>query len=348
MSNEGYDYERLRRERGPHERHPSDGSDNTVNIRQPLLDRPAEGSDSSDYSYVDSRAFESCSFSRDGKSGPPPTGDESGSKGSRDDHSTSSQPEHRDMREDLRRSFDAPHYVRDRSPHKRETPFFRHSPVGGKDSPRSRFSSSDSRSSYSSERSETYPSGQSQSIRQVRPFQPLRPFRGISPSKVSSVVSSEVIYNLSRQTEKELNEAARKWATEELQKANESNLPKISEHEAGPAATEVTDQPEPATDTIELLEDSELNNRSKVIASKVQEIQQAFQQDCETFAVAVNMLIDKDPSLENSIQFSLRQNLQERSKWYVEELKHFIEEYDPSSQEFGGSGQLPPCPDRVL
>lgn len=46
------------------------------------------------------------------------------------------------------------------------------------------------------------------------------------------------------------------------------------------------------------------------------------------------MLIDKDPSLEKPIQFSLRQNLHEIGERCIEELKHFIADYDAASQEF--------------
>lgn len=38
----------------------------------------------------------------------------------------------------------------------------------------------------------------------------------------------------SRLTEKELAEAASKWAAEKLEKADESNLPEISEYEVRP------------------------------------------------------------------------------------------------------------------
>ncbi|KAG5212040.1 periphilin-1 isoform 3, partial [Lynx pardinus] len=60
-----------------------------------------------------------------------------------------------------------------------------------------------------------------------------------------------------------------------------------------------------------------------------------YRQDCETFGMVVKMLIEKDPSLEKSIQFALRQNLHEIGERCVEELKHFIAEYDTSSQDFG-------------
>ncbi|XP_032449410.1 periphilin-1-like [Lynx canadensis] len=163
--------------------------------------------------------------------------------------------------------------------------------------------------------------------------------RDTSPSSSSAVPSSKVLDKPSRLTEKELAEAASKWAAEKLEKADESNLPEISEYEAGSTAPLFIDQPEEpesnATDGMELFEDSQLTSRSKAIASKTKEIEQVYRQDCETFGMVVKMLIEKDPSLEKSIQFALRQNLHEIGERCVEELKHFIAEYDTSSQDFG-------------
>ncbi|XP_065790671.1 periphilin-1 isoform X6 [Muntiacus reevesi] len=285
--------------------------------------------------------------------------DESGYRWTRDDHSASRQPEYRDMRDSFRRKgFYSSHYVRDRSPHKRDTPFFRESPVGRKDSPHSRSGSSVSSRSYSPERSKTYSFHQSQHRKPVRagacykrqnegkpergkerPVQPLKTSRDTSPSSSSAVAATKVLDKPSRLTEKELAEAASKWAAEKLEKADESNLPEISEYEAGSTAPLFIDHPvEPesnAADGIELFGDSQLTNRSKAIATKTKEIEQVYRQDCETFGMVVKMLIEKDPSLEKSIQFALRQNLHEIGERCVEELKHFIAEYDTSSQDFG-------------
>ncbi|XP_037692728.1 periphilin-1-like isoform X2 [Choloepus didactylus] len=300
MWSEGrYDYERLPRERLPPRSHPSDGYHRVVNIvpkKPPLLDRPGEGSYNRYYSHVDYRENdEGRSFSHDRRSGPPHRGDESGYRWPRDDHSASRQPEYRDVRDGFRRkSFYSSHYVRDRSPHKRDTPFFRDSPVGRKDSPHSRSGSSVSSRSYSPERSKTYSFHQSQHRSKERPVQSLKTSRDTSPSSSSAVASSKVLDKPSRLTEKELAEAASKWAAEKLEKADDSNLPEISEYEV-------------------------------------------YRQDCETFGMVVKMLIEKDPSLEKSIQFALRQNLHEIGERCVEELKHFIAEYDTSSQDFGES-----------
>ncbi|KAM5251647.1 periphilin-1 isoform 9-T14 [Hipposideros larvatus] len=308
MWSEGrYDYERLSRERGPPRSHPSD-----------------------EPSY----------------------------KWTRDDHSTSRQPEYRDTRDGFRRKSFYSSYVRERSPHKRESSFLRDSPVSRKESPHSRSGSSVSSRSYSPEKSKTYSFHQSQHRKlervrasykrqnegkpergKERPVQSLKTSRDTSPSSSSAISSSKVLDKPSRLTEKELAEAASKWAAEKLEKADESNLPEISEYEAGPTAPLLIDQSEEpesnATDGIELFEDSQLNSRSKAIASKTKEIEQVYRQDCETFGMVVKMLIEKDPSLEKSIQFALRQNLHEIGERCVEELKHFITEYDTSNQDFG-------------
>ncbi|KAI4545042.1 hypothetical protein MG293_005308 [Ovis ammon polii] len=364
MWSEGrYDYERLPRERVPPRSHPSDGYRRVVNVvpkKPPLLDRPGEGSYNRYYSHVDYRDYdEGRSFSHDRRSGPPHRGHESGYRWARDDHSASRQPEYRDMRDSFRRkNFYSSHYVRDRSPHKRDTPIFRESPVGRKDSPHSRSGSSVSSRSYCPERSKTYSFHQPQHRKSMRtgacykrqnegkperakerPVQPLKTSRDTSPSSSSAVPSSKVLEKPSRLTEKELAEAASKWAAEKLEKADESNLPEISEYEAGSTAPLFIDHPvEPesnATDGIELFEDSQLTSHSKAIATKTKEIEQVYRQDCETFGMVVKMLIEKDPSLEKSVQFALIQNLHEISERCVEELKHFIAEYDTSSQDFG-------------
>ncbi|VFV24328.1 periphilin-1 isoform 5 [Lynx pardinus] len=202
MWSEGrYDYERLPRERVPPRSHPSDGYHRVVNIvpkKPPLLDRPGEGNYNRYYSHVDYREYdEGRSFSHDRRSGPPHRGDESGYRWTRDDHSTSRQPEYRDMRDGFRRkSFYPSHYARDRSPHKRDPPFFRESPVGRKDSPHSRSGSSVSSRSYSPERSKTYSFHQSQHRSKERPVQSLKTSRDTSPSSSSAVPSSKVCYIL--------------------------------------------------------------------------------------------------------------------------------------------------------
>ncbi|KAI5945678.1 Periphilin-1 [Manis javanica] len=315
MWSEGrYDYERLPRDRVPPRSHPSEGYHRVVNIipkKPPLLDRPGEGGASRFYSHIDYREYEGRGLSHDRRSGPPHR-DESGYRWTRDDHSVGRQPEYRDFR---RKSFYSSHYVRDRSPHKRDAPFFRESPVGRKDSPHSRSGSSVSSRSYSPERGKTYSFHQSQHRNKERPVQSLKTSRDTSPTSSSAVTSSKALDKPSRLTEKELAEAASKWATEKLEKTDESDLPEIAEYEAGPTAPLFIDRPEEpeshSAEGIGLFEDSQLTSRSKAIASKTKEIEQVYRQDCETFGMVVKMLIEKDPSLEKSIQFALRQNLHE-------------------------------------
>ncbi|XP_071074882.1 periphilin-1 isoform X3 [Dasypus novemcinctus] len=256
MWSEGrYDYERLPRERLPPRSHPSDGVHRVVNIvpkKPPLLDRPGEGSYNRYNSHVDYRDYdEGRSFSHDRRSGPPHRGDESSYRWPRDDHSASRQPEYRDVRDGFRRkSFYSSHYARDRSPHKRDNSYLRESPVGRKDSPHSRSGSSVSSRSYSPERSKTYSFHQSQHRKSVRagasykrqnegkpergkerPLQAMKTSGDTSPSSSSAVTSSKVLDKPSRLTEKELAEAASKWAAEKVEKGDESNLPEISEYE---------------------------------------------------------------------------------------------------------------------
>lgn len=63
---------------------------------------------------------------------------------------------------------------------------------------------------------------------------------------------------------------------------------------------------------------------------------QVYGQDCETFGMVVQMLIAKDPSLENTIQFALRENLREIGERCIEELRAFITQYDSAPGEHLG------------
>ncbi|XP_058512109.1 periphilin-1 isoform X2 [Ochotona princeps] len=241
------------------------------------------------------------------------------------------------MRDGFRRKgFHSSHYGRDRSPHKREAPFLRDSPVGRKDSPHSRSGSSVSSRSYSPERSKTYSFHQSQHRSKERPAQSLKTSRDTSPSSSSAVPSSKTLDKPSRPTAKELAEAASKWAAEELEKVDERNLPDISEYEVEPTAPLFTEQPEePESSAPKGVEDSQLSTRSKAIAMKTKEIEQVYRQDCETFGMVVKMLVEKDPSLAKSIQPALRQNLHELGERCVGELKRFIAEYDTAAPGLG-------------
>ncbi|XP_061217166.1 periphilin-1 isoform X2 [Neopsephotus bourkii] len=364
MWSEGrYDYERVPRERPPPRMHPNDNYHRVVNVgpkKPPLLERPGEGNYSryNDYGHAEYRDYEEDrSFGHDRRSGPPHRGDESGYRWPRDDHPEYRHPEYRDVRYGFRRKSIYPsHYMRERSPHRRDSPLFRESPGSRRDSPHSRSGSSVSSRSYSPERSKSYSFHQSQHSRNMSSLhkrnttsqqgkekasgQSLKTSRDASPSGSVAVSSSKASDKTNRLTEKELAEAARKWAAEKSEKADESSVPE-AEYEAGSSALLYSEQTEEAetniTDSTELYEDGQLLGRSKAIATKTKEIEQIYRQDCETFGMVVKMLIDKDPSLENSIQFALRQNLHEIGERCIEELKNFIAQYDAANQDLSES-----------
>ncbi|NWR77619.1 PPHLN protein, partial [Centropus unirufus] len=349
---------------------------NVVPKKPPLLERPGDGNYSryDDYGHAEYRDYEEGrSFAHDRRSGPPHRGSESGYRWPRDDHPMNRQPEYRDVRDGFRRKSFYPHYMRERSPHKRDSPFFRESPGSRRDSPHSRSGSSVSSRSYSPERSKAYPFHQSQHSRSMSSLhkrnissqqgnaglmispdhfflivgkertsvQSLKTSRDASPSGSTAVPSSKSFEKSNRLSGKELAEAASKWAAENSEKADESNLPEITEYEAGSSAPLYIEQTEETEtnvmDNTELYEDGQLLGRSKAIATKTKEIEQVYRQDCETFGMVVKMLIDKDPSLEKSIQFALRQNLHEIGERCIEELKHFIAQYDAANPDLSES-----------
>ncbi|XP_044278847.1 periphilin-1 isoform X3 [Varanus komodoensis] len=308
-----------------------------------LPERPGEGSYSRyDYSHgpVVYRDYgEGRGFASERRSGPLHRIEDPGYRWSREDH-PSRQPDYRDIRDGTRRKPVYPNYARDRSPHKRDSPYFRESSVGRRDSPHSRSGSSVSSRSYSPDRSKAYALHQSQHSRSKErsSSQSLKTSRDVSPSGTTVVPPSKALDKSNRLSEKELAEAASRWAAEKVEKAETSNIPEISEYDAASTEPCYVEHHEETgtniTENNELFEDSQHVSRSKAIAAKTKEIEQVYRQDCETFGAVVKMLIEKDPSLEKPIQFSLRQNLHEIGERCVEELKHFIAEYDSASQEF--------------
>ncbi|RMC10063.1 hypothetical protein DUI87_12861 [Hirundo rustica rustica] len=174
-----------------------------------------------------------------------------------------------------------------------------------------------------------------------RTVQSLKTSRDASPSGSTAVPSSKALEKSNRLSEKELTEAASKWAAEKSEKAEENNLPELTEYDAGSSAPLYIEQTEESgvnlMESAEIYEDGQFLDRSKAIAAKTKEIEQVYRQDCETFGMVVKMLIDKDPSLEKSIQFALRQNLHEIGERCIEELKHFIAQYDAANQDVSES-----------
>ncbi|XP_052602649.1 periphilin-1-like [Peromyscus californicus insignis] len=274
-----------------------------------------------------------------------------------------------------RRRFYSSHYSRQRSPHERGAPFLRESRVGGKDSLPSRFGSSVSsrsrmRSFHQSrlrcrERAiqflktsrDTVPSSSSSKV--------LKSPRRLTEKEEADAASKWANENPKKSEENNLAEISEFETgskaplcinqTEEPE-SNTTAGPKgskaplcINQTEepesnttAGPKGSKAplcinqTEEPESNTTAgPELCEDSQFSSRSKAIASKITEIEKVYRQVCETFGMVVERLVEKDRSLEKPIQFAMKQSLHEIGEQHVEELKHFIMEYDNSTPDFG-------------
>ncbi|XP_074646899.1 uncharacterized protein LOC141902874 isoform X2 [Tubulanus polymorphus] len=61
------------------------------------------------------------------------------------------------------------------------------------------------------------------------------------------------------------------------------------------------------------------------IMMKKRQIEKAYKQDCETFATVVKMLVSKDSRLEESIEYSLRENLRDIGQRCVKELQDYVD-----------------------
>ncbi|XP_051758932.1 uncharacterized protein LOC127517410 [Ctenopharyngodon idella] len=68
--------------------------------------------------------------------------------------------------------------------------------------------------------------------------------------------------------------------------------------------------------------------RNRAIQKKQEQIEEVYRQDCDTFGMVVKMLVAKDPSLEKSIQPSLRENLRDIGMRCIKAMEQFIHEYD--------------------
>ncbi|XP_072257570.1 periphilin-1 isoform X2 [Pyxicephalus adspersus] len=339
MWNDGrYEYERLPRHRLPPRDMPPDAEyHRVVNIvRRPedeVYSRYDEYSDPDYRDYEESHGYE--------RKGGPYRGDDPGYRWARGEAHMSRHAEYRDNREGFRRKpLGQPPYVRERSPHRREPPYFRESPITRKDSPHSRSGSSVSSRSYSPERSKTFPTHQHKT-KDKSSTHPLRSSKDPSPSSSVAVPSTKSIDQDkgSRLSEIAFVEAACKWVSEKMEKVSESNVPEATEDfvKAGSSSALYGDQPADLEANVpgnsELYESNPISNRSKAIAAKTKEIEEVYRQDCETFGMVVKMLIDKDPSLEKQVQFSLQQNLSEIGERCIEELKFYIAEYDAAHQD---------------
>uniref|UniRef100_A0A8C5RT36 Periphilin 1 n=1 Tax=Laticauda laticaudata TaxID=8630 RepID=A0A8C5RT36_LATLA len=250
-------------------------------------------------------------FAHERRSGLPHRTDDPGYRWSREEHSESRPTDYRDS---IRRKPIYPQYARDRSPHKRDSPYFRESPIGRRESPHSRSGSSVSSRSYSPDRSKAYTFHQSQhsrsmsslhkrniSLQERSSTQSLKTSRDVSPSGATALSSAKTLDKSSRLSEKELAEAASRWATEKAEKVEASSVPEISEYDATSSDPLYIKHHEETgasvTDSNELFEDNHHISRSKAIAQKTKEIEQVS----HTF-MPKEQYIEKS-SLEKKITF---------------------------------------------
>ncbi|XP_069489137.1 uncharacterized protein [Ambystoma mexicanum] len=73
--------------------------------------------------------------------------------------------------------------------------------------------------------------------------------------------------------------------------------------------------------------------RTAAILAKKDEIERDYQQNCRTFFLVAAMLLEREPSIQQTVVSALRKTLREMGKHCVQELQNFIERYDlPSSR----------------
>ncbi|XP_067855973.1 periphilin-1 isoform X2 [Heptranchias perlo] len=169
-------------------------------------------------------------------------------------------------------------HVRERSPHKRETPYYRESAVPRRESPHSRSGSSISSRSYSPEKSKPPPSHQSQfSKNKERSVSSLTPSRDASPSSsVPPVTSKCANFEKASKASDNLNkEGVNDWCSEQQQ------IPEleVAEHDTVDAIqmllSDKSDDLEMNTQSaIDLIDLSQTDHRTRAIAEKTKEIEE--------------------------------------------------------------------------
>ncbi|XP_049617443.1 periphilin-1 isoform X1 [Syngnathus scovelli] len=157
--------------------------------------------------------------------------------------------------------------------------------------------------------------------------------RGYSPERTKNLPfpsqqgkSTEKIPGLSRE-----GSPSSATSTKEENNAHETEKDKEKEKEEPLLAAVVTEESQKTDDFKE--------RRSLAIATKAQEIEKVYRQDCETFGTVVKMLVAKDPNLEKQLQVPLRENLGEIRERCLEDLKQFISQLDETLQH----PELPTC-----
>ncbi|XP_038636773.1 periphilin-1 isoform X4 [Scyliorhinus canicula] len=266
--------------------------------------------------------------------------DDESSRWPREEHPGNRPPDYRGpkakryataTRDNFRRKtfYSSPH-VREHSPHKRETPYYR------RESPHSRSGSSISSRSYSPEKNKQPSSHQSQfsKNRERSSVSSLTPSRDASPSGSVPPATSKSFEKSSRTPDNLNKEGGNDWCSEQQQ------IPELEMSECDTVdaiqtlfSDKLDDLEMNTRSAVDLIDLSQTDLRTKAIAEKTKEIEEVYRQDCETFGMVVQLLIDKDPSLENTIQFSLRENLREIGERCIEELRKFIIHYDSAPGE---------------
>ncbi|GCB71401.1 periphilin-1 isoform X2 [Scyliorhinus torazame] len=260
----------------------------------------------------------------------PKTGswDDESSRWPREEHPGNRPPDYRDNFR--RKNFYSSSHVRERSPHKRDTPYYR------RESPHSRSGSSISSRSYSPEKNKQPSSHQSQfsKNRERSSVSSLTPSRDESPSGSVPSATSKSFEKSSRTSDNLNKEGGNDWCSEQQQ------IPELEMSECDTVdviqtlfSDKLDDLEINTRSAVDLIDLSQTDLRTKAIAEKTKEIEEVYRQDCETFGMVVQLLIDKDPSLENTIQFSLRENLREIGERCIEELRKFIIHYDSAPGE---------------
>ncbi|XP_028306604.1 periphilin-1 isoform X3 [Gouania willdenowi] len=138
--------------------------------------------------------------------------------------------------------------------------------------------------------------------------------RGYSPDRVKAAAFSSL------QGKNKIPGLSRESSPHSAASNKEDKVPPEAEKEDQLVAS-VVEESQKSTETFQ-------ERRSLAIASKAQEIEKVYRQDCETFGMVVKMLVAKDPNLEKQLQVPLRESLGEIRERCLEDLKHFISELD--------------------
>ncbi|XP_046889206.1 periphilin-1-like [Hypomesus transpacificus] len=115
-----------------------------------------------------------------------------------------------------------------------------------------------------------------------------------------------------------------------------SSLDAVRVQEVPPA---LVSKPEPgvrvSVESENAPEEDFATRRSREIANKALEIEKLYRQDCITFGTVVNMLVTKEPRLDQLLQAPLHKSLIEIKERCLEDLRHFIKDLDQVASKLG-------------